>query len=472
MSDAIWTSQLAEAIDSLTDASQVLAFPSRCQDALKAGLNQGLSIDDKDELQKALELIRSWTASPVPEFPDAFAQWQQLHAFGPPALPDVVLTSALRIFPENTGHDAEWLECALATRRLAVIDELLDLELLSEKAILQKATADPSTLCKSRILEAISQDSVIWGSPRIFEELCKQVVQTTSNEEIGRLVQGIINCYTASTARKASTQVLSLLSTEPEQVGRKVVDELFRRPHACLRFVDFLKTSLFKTKARAPRDAARQLLPVLTGRAIVVIEAGSSPGSETAGLALASLQLASVEAALTHGSKRTASPLLTPEQKTALLKCLAKHVAANSSGGNTPAFVSGYDMAAAFSSPPATLKSPAPVTPAAGPTAVTAAHEAGTRRILSDFARLYALQQDPQARDEAFRIALFNHGVREFGSLGDELPFDSAFHETRDTGVFPGDTVKIVRAGQEIFAAGTRHILVKAGVATVPDSTT
>jgi hypothetical protein len=472
MSDAIWTSQLAEAIDSLADASQGPAFPSRCEDALEKGLNQGLSKDHKDELKKVLEPIRSWTAVAAPEFTDAFVQWQQLHAFGSPALPDVVLTAALRIYPKNTGHESEWLEFALATRRLAVIHELLDLELLSKKAVHQRATADPRALCKSRILEALSPDSAIWDSPRLFEELCREVVHTTSNEEIGRLVQGIINCYTASTARKATTQVLSLLSKGPEQVGRRVVDELFRRPHACLRFVDFLKTSLFKAKARAPREAARQILPLLTGRAIAVIEAGSSPGSETAGLALASLQLASVEAALVHGSKKTAGLLLTAEQTTGLLKCIAKHAAANSSGGNTPAFVSGYDVATAFPAPGATLKSAVPLAAAAGPSAVTTAHEAGTRRILSDFARLYAFHQDPQARDEALRIALFNHGVREFGSLGDEMPFDSAFHETRDTGVFPGDLVQIVRPGQEIVAAGTRHILVKAGVATVPDSTT
>lgn len=468
MSDATWISQLAAAIDSVRDASQVLAFPSRCEEALAVGLKQGLSSDAKAALQKVLDPIRLWAASPAPGFADAFSQWQQLHTFGNPALPDVVLTSALRVFPNGTGHEAEWLECALASKRLAVIHELLDLELLSEKAILKSASADPVALCKSRILEALLPDSAIWATPRLFEELCRQVVDATANEELGRLLQALMNCYAARTTRNAEKQILSLLSSAPEHVGRKVFDELFRRPQACLRFVHFLKTSLFESKARAPRDAARHILPALTSRALAVIEAGSNPGSHTAGLALALLQLASAEAAVSHDAGKIAPPLLTSHQTAGLLRCLAKHATAKSPGATTPALISGYDIATAFPPPPAALKSAPPATAAAGPAAVTTAHEAGTRRILADFAKLSAMHQDPQARDEALRIVLFNHGVREFGRSGDELPFDSALHETRDPGVFPGDPVRIVRPGQEIVAAGSRHILVKAGVTTVP----
>ena len=94
------------------------------------------------------------------------------------------------------------------------------------------------------------------------------------------------------------------------------------------------------------------------------------------------------------------------------------------------------------------------------------------RRILGDFARLATMANDPQERDEALRNILFNHGVREFGKPGEEVAFDSAFHETRDSGVFPGDPVRIIRPGQKISTAEARHILVKASVALIPIAST
>jgi hypothetical protein len=472
MSDAKWSSQLAEAIDSIADTSQVLAFPSRCKDALEVGLKQGMEEQASAQLLKLLEPLRAWRALPTPDFPEAFAQWLQLHAFDSPSLPDAVLASALRIFPTYEGHDGEWLKFALSTRRLAVISDLLDLDLLPEKTLVQQANTDPAAVCKSRLIEALTQDSPAWESSRLFAELCRQVARATSSEEIGRLVQGIMNCYAASSVRKADTQVLSLLSSAPEQVSQKVLDELFRRPQACLRLVDFLKTSLFDTKARGSRSAAQKLLTSLTSRALDVIAAGSSPGSETAGLAIASLQLAALEDGISHGTTKAAIAFLTQEQTVRLIKCLAKLAHAKSSSASTPAFVTGYDIASAFASPSPAPATSTPATTSTGPTAVTTAHEAGTRRILADLARLSVMHQDPAARDEAIRLILFNNGVREFGSPGEELPFNSLLHETRDAAVFPGDPVKIIRPGQEIVAAGTRHVLVKAGVAAATDAST
>jgi len=225
-------------------------------------------------------------------------------------------------------------------------------------------------------------------------------------------------------------------------------------------------------KKGSRRETGNRIAKLLAERALEVIEAGSSPGAETAGLALASLQLAAAEDAAAHVSTEPIESLLTRAQKTRLLKSIVSHAIAKAPSGKTLALVSGYDAAASLGALQAAGKEVAPITAAGGQAAVSSAHEAGMRKILGDFARLATMANDPQERDEALRNILFNHGVREFGKAGEELAFDSAIHETRDSGVFPGDPVRIVRPGQEISTAGARHILVKASVALIPIAST
>ena len=83
MGDATWSSQLAEAILTLTDSSKIVAYPSRCADALAAGVKQGLSGDAKSNLWQMLEPLRAWRAFPGPDFSEALSQRLQLHAHRP-----------------------------------------------------------------------------------------------------------------------------------------------------------------------------------------------------------------------------------------------------------------------------------------------------------------------------------------------------------------------------------------------------
>jgi hypothetical protein len=465
MSDATWSSRLAEAIASLADHDKQLSFPAECEKALVAALKQGVSEKEKSHLKDLLLPLKTWGVSPTPSFAEAFAQWELLHAFGPPSLPDIVLVAVLQIFPTYSGHDREWLSCALATRRLAVVNELLKLGLVSEYSLKKCAAGSPSEFTKSRLVEAIPPESAIWDSTRLFKQLSQDVARAAADEEAGRLIPGVLSCYAYSTNRRSDAQLLSLLSSESEYVCRRVLDELLRRPELCLRFVGFLKTCCFAVKASSSRKSAEHVVRMLVVRALDVIQAGSSPGAEIAGLSLATLEVAAHEAAIRRGMVRPAEMLLSGKQKAQLMACIAQHAAANSASGYATALVSGRDIATAFGSPSGVKTTAAASTVAAGPCAVTAAHEAGTRRVLADFARLAVEEQDPARRDNAIRNTLFNHGVREFGSVGDELAFDSGLHDTRDAGVFPGDSVKIVRPGQEIVAAGNRYILVKATVA-------
>jgi len=73
MGDATWASKLAEAILTLTDSSQIVAYPSRCADALAAGIKQGLSSDAKSNLWQMFEPLRAWRTLPGPDLLEAFS---------------------------------------------------------------------------------------------------------------------------------------------------------------------------------------------------------------------------------------------------------------------------------------------------------------------------------------------------------------------------------------------------------------
>lgn len=477
MSDASWASQLAEAISSLTDLSQLVTFPSMCDKVLEVASKQGLaSAESRTQLKQLLTPLPRWRDSTPPDFATAFAQLQDLYGFGPPPLSDDVITALLGVFPTYSDHRADWLAFAFGTQRLAIVNELLDRDFISEGEVVRHAEEDPIAFCRSRLPEAISPTSKVWQAPKVLDALCTEAAAATSTEDVARLVKSVIYGYAAGTSRKTDSRIAAFLSSAPTRVVARFLDETFRRPREGVRLATFLQAMRCDKKVRSRREIGNRIAKLLAERALEVIEAGSSPGAETAGLALASLQLAVVEDAATRLSTEPSESLLTPAHKTRLLKSIASHAIAKAPSGKTLALVTGYDVAASLRGLPAAGKEVAPL-PAAGgaaggQAAVSSAHEAGMRKILSDFARLTTMANDPQERDEALRNILFNHGVREFGKAGEELAFDSAVHETRDSGVFPGDPVRIVRPGQEISAAGARHILVKATVALIPIAST
>ena len=473
MSDANWMSQLAEAISELSDASQSVGFPSGCKKALEAASKQGLSSEDsRAQLRQLLGLVPSWRDASPPEFVTAFAQLQELCAFGPPLLSDAVITALLSIFPQYSDNRADWLAFAFATQRLTIVNELLDRDFISEGEVVQRAEDDPIAFCRSRLPEAISPTSKVWQVPKVLDALCTQAAASSSAEDVARLVKGVVHGYSAGTSRKTDARIAAFLASAPTPVVARFLDETFRRPREGVRLATFLQAMRCDKKVRSRREIGNRIAKLLAERALEVIEAGSSPGAETAGLALASLQLSLVEDAAARVSAEPSESLLTPAHKTRLLKSIASHAIAKAPSGKTLALVSGYDVAASLGALPTAGNEVAPTPAAGGQAAVSSAHEAGMRKILSDFARLTTMVIDPQERDEALRTVLFNHGVREFGMAGEELAFDSAIHETRDSGVFPGDPVRIVRPGQEISAAGARHILVKASVVLIPIAST
>jgi len=473
MSDATWTSRLADAISSLADISEHVSFSSRCEKALEAASKQGLSSEEsRVHLKQLLTPLPTWRLTPPPEFSTAFAQWQNLCAFGPPSLSDAVFTALLSSFPQYSDHREDWLAFAFGTQRLAIVNEILDHDFISEGDVVQRAEEDPIAFCRSRLPEAISPTSKDWQAPKVLDALCTQAAASTSTEDVARLVRGVILGYSAGTSRKTDARIAVFLASAPTPVLARFLDETFRRPREGLRLATFLQAMICDKKVRSQREIGSRIAKLLAERALEVIEAGSSPGAETAGLALASLQLAVAEDAASHGSTEPSESLLTPAHKTRLLKSVALHAIAKAPSGKTLALVSGYDVAASLGALPAASEEVAPTTAAGGQAAVLSAHEAGMRKILSDFARLTTMADDLQERDESLRNVLFNHGVREFGKAGEELAFDSGIHETRDSGVFPGDPVRIVRPGQEISAAGARHILVKAIVVLIPIAST
>lgn len=473
MNDAPWATQLSEVISSLADLSQVVNFPSRCENVLKVASKQGMTSEkSRTQLKQFLTPVPSWRDSTPPPFATAFAQLQDLYGFSHPPLSDAVFTALLGIFPPYSNHRVDWLAFAFDTQRLAIVNELLHRDFISEGEVVRRAEEDPIAFCRSRLPEAISPTSKVWQAPKVLDALCTQAAASTSTEDIARLVKGVIYSYSASTSRKTDSRIAAFLFSAPTPVVAKFLDETFRRPREGVRLATFLKAMRCDKKVSSQREIGNRTAKLLAERALEVIEAGSSPGAETAGLVLASLQLSLVEDAAARVSTEPSESLLTRSHKTRLLKSIVSHAMAKAPSGETLALVSGYDVAARLGALPAAGKEVSLTAAAGGQAAVSSAHEAGMRKILSDFARLTTMADDPQERDEALRTVLFNHGVRDFGKAGEELPFDSGIHETRDSGVFPGDPVRIVRPGQEISASGARHILVKASVVLIPIAST
>jgi hypothetical protein len=419
-------------------------------------------------LKQLLASVPSWRDSTPPGFATAFAQLQKLYGFGPPPLPDAVIAALLSVFPSYPDHREDWLAFAFGTQRLAIVNELLDRNFIAESDIVKRVHKDPIAFCQSRLPEAISPTSKAWQAPKVLAAFCKRAATSTSSEDVARYVKGVIHCFSADTSGKTDSRISAFLSTAPDPVVAKFVDEAFRRPREGCRLVTLLKAMRCDKKVPSRREIGNRISKLLAERALTVIEAGSSPGAETAGQALASLQLALFEDAADRVSSQPSEIMLTPARTIRLLQSITAHAIAKAPSGKTLALVSGYDVAASLGALQAVGMDVAPVPAVGGQAAVSSAHEAGMRKILSDFARLTTLANDLGERDEALRNVLFNHGVREFGKAGEEMAFDSTLHETRDSGVFPGDPVRIVRPGQEISAAGVRHVLVKASVTLIP----
>lgn len=73
-----------------------------------------------------------------------------------------------------------------------------------------------------------------------------------------------------------------------------------------------------------------------------------------------------------------------------------------------------------------------------------------------------------KGKNDAEKVAqvnalLFNNGVREFGTIGEEAKFDTSVHEIIKGSPLPGDMVKLVSTGYRDTQTG--YILKKAGVA-------
>lgn len=77
---------------------------------------------------------------------------------------------------------------------------------------------------------------------------------------------------------------------------------------------------------------------------------------------------------------------------------------------------------------------------------------------------VYALSKGKNDAEKVAQINafLFNHGVREFGGVGEQVKFDTSVNEIVNGSPLPGDMVKVVSSGYKDMVTG--YILKKADI--------
>jgi hypothetical protein len=464
MGSESWESQLCSKIKKYTPSSSPSAsFANEYRAIVSRASNQGsISTEDANLLLQARSLVESWSAAPAPELKPAWEQWLSLYEAGKDRLPASVLECILRRLPRSETKGVDWTAFLLGCSERWVIDGVL--RLIKPVEVNRMASTKPVEFYRSMLLDVVLERPAFKCSQPLWKEMARG---HTRPAHLRPAEQVLVRCYTAD--RKSGDKHLLSALAETPSLRKPVLAELLKDHDAASRFCRFLVFEAPSSKSAGRKGGARSRKEILRDwtAACEPVLARGDRHRRTASLVFALIRLSPLAAR--NGKPRreeeadAALAARTSEQK--ILQVLrSAEQQAGSSGDDIALVVRGDELFRAVQEYLRGLPTGPRSSEDSPERTLRFERYMGRKEVLLQV--LTALEECPgeSPLHDELEVLLFNSGVRQLGSDGEETKYDSNLHQPEAPGIVPGARVLIARSGRALGEGEEQVVLVKAGV--------
>lgn len=421
--------------------------------------------EDGDLLLKARNYLESWVGRKTPEPTEAYRQWLDVYDAGKGRLPSQVLEALLSRFPKSPKGRVDWSPFVLGSNDKRLISLLVTRRLIGAPDLRRIATARPSEFYRSAALDVLIDRKMPCPRP-VWEGFSRGEGRPTSLLKPG---DALVRSFAVDRKADATKWLLRFLA-ESLTARVPVLTSLLENADAAFRLSRYLAiefSALGGVKRRPVQDKTADVLVDWLAVCWSTLEEGGSAAG-VASVVLGLLRLAAVadkDGILAR--TLTAVPASSQSIEHAILAVLQQAESDSASSvRNLALVVRGDEMyravqeylrrlpvgAAGMNSPERALR---------------LERYLGRKEVIQGLlSALHDVGEEGPLRD-AMEVALFNVGVRPYGDSGEETRFDPDAHETKTSGVLPGDRVIVTQSGRRLGGQEDGIVLVRAQVRPV-----
>ncbi|MCA0375677.1 MAG: hypothetical protein LCH84_08410 [Gemmatimonadetes bacterium] len=442
-------------------SSDPAGFAADFRSALYQATKTGTLTDDQQAgLLRLRALVEAWGAQETGLGDELLRAWLALRSEVTRALPSSLVDSVLYRFPRHARSSITWSVHLAADIGSDALEAMLEQKVLKPGDLVGYAKQHPQEFLDSAALDVLLEHGT--AVPRnVWDAFLGQVEQ---GPELASLASALARSFAVDNGGDAGSWLIGVL-TDHEALRRPVVKLVLANPVSTERVARALTTAAVNAVAARKGGPSGDASPILdTLLAAIEDQLDANGQLETHHIwALGTLGLATY----------SQSASFTREHQGRLDSLLGRVA-----GIQIPSVLRALDGGSVGTAPLVVVPAPRlvtvirdyledlPIGGGAEPMDRGTRYQRflGQKDVLQEILQTLAATGPDGDLRQAIDISLFNLGVRPLAEVSSTTQFDPSRHESRSSGVVPGDPVRVMSAGAQLGEAESGIILVKAGV--------